>query len=193
MTLQKKWDDIKGLIEERLEAFIATFKDLPKVLYKVEYNGKLKELPVIKVVYYNKDQLLYFSGKKPNREDVATIERIFNNLVFDKKYFRFRYDEYNSYSMEQIETDKMLFIDRETAAKLSKEITDRIAEEERLLAGGDHDRCQRCRRVVPKSQIITGTIIGRGRNSFGKAIVTQEPMKFCSGTCAAHEQWSREG
>lgn len=191
MTLQKKWDEIKGLIEERIEAFIISRKDLPAVIYEVRPNGQLIEKPVVKVIHYNDGQRLYFTGKKPNREDIRRIESIFYNLVLDEKYLRFRYDEYNSYSMEQIKTYN-LFLDKEPAEAKAKEIIDRIAEEERLLANG-HERCQRCRKVVPKSRIITDTIIGRSRNAFGKSIVTQTPMNFCSGECAAHEQMSREG
>jgi hypothetical protein len=191
MTLQKKWDEIKGLIEERTEAFILSCKDLPTIIYEVTPSGKLIEKAVVKVIHYNDNQRLYFNGKKPNREDIRRIESIFYNLVFDEKYLRFRYDEYNSYSMEQIKTYN-LFLDRESAESKAKEIIDRIANDEILLANG-HERCQRCRKVVPKEQIITNTIIGRGRNSFGKAVVTQTPMRFCGGQCAAHEQMSREG
>jgi hypothetical protein len=191
MTLQKKWDEIKGLIEERTEAFILSCKDLPTIIYEVTPNGKLIEKAVVKVIHYNDNQRLYFNGKKPNREDIRRIESIFYNLVFDEKYLRFRYDEYNSYSMEQIKTYN-LFLDRESAESKAKEIIDRIANDEILLANG-HERCQRCRKVVPKEQIITNTIIGRGRNAFGKAVVTQTPMRFCGGQCAAHEQMSREG
>ena len=192
MTLQKKWDEIKGLIEERTEAFISSRKGLPTIIYEVTPNGQMIEKPVVKIIHYNNDQRLYFTGKKPNREDVKRIESIFCNLVFDEKFLRFRYDEYNSYSMEQINTYN-LFLDKAHAEAKAKEITDRIAEEERLLAGGDHDRCQRCRKVVPKTKIVNHTIIGRSRNTSGKAIVTQTSMKFCSGECAGNEQMSREG
>jgi hypothetical protein len=192
MTLQKKWDEIKGLIEERTEAFISSRQGLPAVIYEVRPNGQLIEKPVVKVIHYNDAQRLYFTGKKPNREDIKRIESIFYNLVFDEKFLRFRYDEWNSYNMEQIKAYN-LFLDKDEAEAKAKEITERIAEEERLIAGGDHDRCQRCRKVVPKSQIVTDTIIGRSRNAAGKAVVTQTPMKFCGGLCAAHEQMSREG
>jgi hypothetical protein len=202
MTLQQKWDSIKKLINERTDAFVQSQTGLPTVFYQVTYNGQLKELPVLKVVHINTDQWLAFSGKKPNREDCRKIESIYYNQVCDEKYLRFIYDAPgNSYSLERIKEDKMLFLDKSEAEKLAKEITDRIAEEERLLANG-HERCQRCRKVVPASEILTHTIIGRDRKPVwnnwkgryeDKAVVTQEPMKFCGGECAGNEQMSREG
>jgi hypothetical protein len=201
MTLQQKWDSIKKLIEEKTESFILSIPNLPTVIYEVLPIGKLIEKPVVKVIHYNNDQRLYFNGKKPNRGDVIRIESIYYNLILDEKYLRFRYDECNSYDMEQIKTYN-LFLDKVQAEAKAKDITDRIIEEQILLSGGAHDRCQRCSRVVPKSQIVNHTIIGRGRkavyNSWknryeDKAVVTQEPMKFCSGECAGNEQMSREG
>jgi hypothetical protein len=201
MTLQKKWDEIKRLIEERTKAFISSRKGLPTIIYEVTPNGQLIEKPVVKVIHYNNEQRIYFAGKKPSREDVKRVESIFYNLVLDEKYLRFRYDECNSYNMEQINMYN-LFLDKSQAEAKCKEITERIAEEERLLSGGDHDRCQRCKKVVPKSQIVSHTIIGRGRKALfnswknryeDKAVVTQELMNFCSGECAGNEQMSREG
>lgn len=201
MTLQKKWDEIKGLIEERTEAFISSRHNLPTVIYEVTPNGKLIKKPVVKVIHYNDEQRLYFCGKKPSREDIRRIESIYYNLKFDEKFLRFCYDNCNSYSMEQI-NEYRLFLNKEPAEAKAKEITDRITEENQLLAGGNHDRCQRCRNVVPKSQIVNHTIIGRSRKSVynnwknryeDKAVVTHEPMKFCSGECAGNEQMSREG
>jgi hypothetical protein len=202
MTLQKKWDEIKGLIEQKTEEFVKSLTGLPTMVYEVGYNGQLKEIPVLGYEHLNSQQLPYYQGKKPTREDVRKIESVYYNLVLDRKFVRYKYDQYNSYSQQWIDDNPRLFIDRTEASRLAKEISDRIAEENSLLAGGDHDRCQRCRKVVPKAQIINHTIIGRGRkavyNSWknryeDKAVVTHEPMKFCSGECVAHEQMSREG
>jgi hypothetical protein len=150
-------------------------------------------MPVLKVEHINYDQWPYYSGKKPTREDVRKIESIYYNQICDAKYLRLVYDNAgNHYDLKRIEEDKYLFLNKCDAEKLAKEINDRIKHEEHLLANG-HERCQRCRKVVPANEIVPHTIIGRSRNAFGKAIVTQEPMKFCSGTCAGHEQMSREG
>jgi hypothetical protein len=202
MTLIEKWEKIQTLIDQKQQDFIDKLGGLPTVFYQVMHNGLLKEIPVVKVVHINYDQVPSFSGKRPSKDDIYKIQSIYNNLIFDAKFIRLRYDQHNSYSLKQIEEDKMLFLDRNAAESLSKEITDRIAEEERLLAGGDHERCRRCEKVVPISQMQTHTIIGRGRkqvwNSWkgrydDKAVVTQEPMRFCSGECAGNEQMSREG
>lgn len=65
-----------------------------------------------------------------------------------------------------------------------------------------HTPCQRCGRQTPSNELIESTIIGRGSNQVfnswkgryeHKACVTKERLKFCSPTCAAHEQMSREG
>lgn len=201
MKLIDQWEEIKSIIEDKVIAFIQEQKDLPKVFYEVTPNGQFKEFPILKVVHFNSNQSLYYSGKKPTREDIRRIQGYYYNLELDTKNFRFQYDHAgNSRSLQQIEEYNNLFLDKAVAESKAKEITDRIAEEERLLTNG-HERCQRCRKVVPKEQIITHTIIGRGRktvyNSWknryeDKACVTQEPMKFCSGECAAHEQMSRE-
>lgn len=193
MTLIEQWNEIAGLIEQKKQAFIDQQEGLPTVFFIVHPNGQLKEVPVIKVIHVNYDQNPYYTGKRPTREDIRNIQSIYYNLKLSADFIRLQYDHYNSLSIKQINESRMMFFDREAAIGLSKEITDRIAEENRLLAGGDHDRCQRCRKVVPRSQIVNNTIIGRDRNAFGKSIVTQTPMKFCSGECAAHEQWSWEG
>lgn len=192
MKLIDQWNELRTLIEQKEQEFIDQQQGVPTVFYEVTPNGQLSAKPVIKVIHVNPDQYVNFSGKRPNRDDLRNLQSKYYNLVLDAKYLRFRYDVYNSYCLGQVDNIR-LFIDKALAEVRSKEITDRIAEENRLLANGDHDRCQRCRKVVPKAQIITSTIIGRDRNAFGKAVVTQTPMKFCSGECAAHEQWSREG
>ena len=193
MKLIDQWKQIELAIEKKQQAFIDQQEGLPTVIFQVQHNGVLKEIPVVKVIHLNYNQRVYYSGKRPTKEEIRMIQGIYYNLVLSKEFIRLQYDNYNSYSMKEIEDNKMMFLVREPAEKLSKEITDHIAEEERLLAVGNHERCQRCRKVVPKSQIIVDNIIGRSRNAFGKAIVTQTPMKFCGGQCAAHEQMSREG
>jgi predicted DNA-binding WGR domain protein len=192
MKLIDQWNELQTLIEKKEQEFIAEQRGLPTEFYEVYPNGQLNVKPVIKVVHSNFSQYVNFVGKRPSREDLQKLQNKYYTLVLDEKYLRFRYDQYNSYGMDQVD-NKRLFIDRSLAEAKAKELTDRIAEEERLLSGGDHDRCQRCRKVVPKAQILNSTIIGRSRNAFGKAIVTQTPMKFCSGECAGCEQMSREG
>lgn len=193
MTLIDQWNEIAGLIEQKKQAFIEQQEGLPTIFFIVHPNGQLKEVPVVKVIHVNYEQNPCYIGKRPTREDIRKIQSIYYSLKLSSDFIRLQYDQYNSHSIKQIEESRMMFFDREAAVNLSKEITDRIAEENRLLTGGDHDRCERCRKVVPKTQIVTDTIIGRGRNASGKSVVTQTPMKFCSIECAAHEQWSREG
>lgn len=201
MKLIDQWSELRTLIEKKEQEFIDQQEGAPTDFYEVTPNGQLNTKPVIKVIHVNPDQYVNFSGKRPNRDDLRNLQSKYYNLVLDAKYLRFRYDAYNSYCLDQVDNIR-LFTDKSLAEAKTKEITDRIAEEERLLAGGDHDRCQRCRKVVPKAQIVNHTIIGRGRkavfNSWkgryeDKAVVTQEPMKFCSGDCAGCEQMSREG
>lgn len=202
MTFLDKYEKVKQLIKQKIEEFIQSQTDLLQVFYEIGYNGELKEFMVLKVDYYNSNQPLHFNGKKPNRDDMRRIESVYYNLELDKKYFCFIYDQHGNWkTLERIESDQRLFLDKAMAEVKAKEIADRIALEEQLLANG-HERCQRCRKVVPKEQIVTSTIIGRDRkpvyNSWknryeSKAAVTQTPMKFCSGTCAGHEQMSREG
>lgn len=192
MKIIDQWNELQTLIEQKEQEFISQQEGLPTEFYEVYPNGKLNVKPVLKVVHINYDQYVSYSGKKPSRDDLQKLQSKYYNLLLDEKHLRFRYDQYNGYGLEQID-NVTLFIDKSVAEIKAKEITDRIAEEERLLAGGGYDRCQRCSKVVPKEQIITSTIIGRDRNAYGKAIVTQTPMRFCGGECAAHEQWSREG
>lgn len=201
MKLIDQWNELQTLIEQKEYEFVNQQEGLPTEFYEVYPNRQLNIKPVVKVVHINYDQLVNYSGKKPGRDDLRNLQSKYYNLLLDKKHLRFRYDQYNGYGLEQVDNTR-LFIDKSMAEAKAKEITDRITEEERLLAGDDHDRCQRCRKVVPKSQIVNHTIIGRGRkqvfNSWkgkyeDKACVTQELMKFCSGECATHEQYSREG
>lgn len=192
MKLIDQWNELMALIEQKEQEFINKQEGMPTVFYEVFPNGNLNIKPVVKIVHNNYDQYVNFLGKRPSSEDLQKLQSKYYNLVLDKKHLRFRYDQYNSYGLDQVDNVR-LFIDKSIAEVKAKEITDRIAEENRLLAGSDHDRCERCRKVVPKAQIVNNTIIGRGRNAFGKSVVTQTPMKFCSGECAAHEQWSREG
>lgn len=201
MKLIDQWNELQTLIEKKEQEFIDEQKGLPTEFYEVTPNGQLNARPVVKVIHVNSSQYVNFIGKRPSQEDLRKLQNKYYTLVLDEKYLRFRYDQYNSFGIDQVD-NKRLFIDRSLAEAKAKEITDRIVEEERLLAGGDHDRCQRCRKVVPKTQIVNHTIIGRGRkavyNSWknryeDKAVVTHEPMKFCSGECAGYEQMSREG
>jgi hypothetical protein len=62
--------------------------------------------------------------------------------------------------------------------------------------------CAYCGKQIPINDLISKTIIGRGRkqvwNSWkqrneDKAYVTEQKLKFCSGKCAGNEQMSREG
>src|SRR5688500_5293543 len=108
MTLQQKWDNIKRLIDEKTEAFVDSLTGFPTVIYKVNPSGELVEMPIVKVVHINYEQLPSYSGKKPTREDLRKIESVFYNLVLDEKFIRFRYDQYNSYDLKQIEDDKSL-------------------------------------------------------------------------------------
>lgn len=192
MKLIDQWNELQALIEQKEQEFINQQEGLPAEFYEVTPNGQLITKPVVKVVHSNYDQYVNFPGKGPRREDLQKLQSKYYNLMLDKKHLRFLYDKYNGYGLEKVDNIR-LFIDKHLAEAKAKEITDRIAEEEKLLSGGDHERCQRCRKVVPKSQIVNHTIIGRSRNAFGKAVVTQTPMKFCSGECAGCEQMSREG
>ena len=204
-TNLEKWTYYKSIIDARETTFInSEIKEIPKAFYDVSSNGTIIVKTITGMSYHNRK---YFSfNKRPTKIDVDKIKQYAeetpvltsDNIFFHYEKICFSYKTTGAISLPDSLLQFSSIIDAEAKSAEIKKI---IEIEEALLQNG-HTRCARCRKVVPNSEVVTSNIIGRGRkqvwNSWknryeDKACVTQTPMKFCSGTCAAHEQMANEG
>ncbi len=198
VTLLEQWNHYKSIIDTREQKFVdevlALSKLIPEKLYYISPNGSIQVKDVSKI-YYSSGK--YFSfNKRPTKVDVQLIKDFSEiNYEFSIDNIQTVYTEIHSYgkssgAIKFSELKKFLSLDE---AKIkSEEVLSKIAEDN-LKLQNDHSRCGYCRKVFPNNEMVKDTIIGRGRDSFGKACCTKEPMIFCSGNCAGNEQMSREG
>lgn len=189
-TNLEKWNYWKGLIDAREKAFVESeVTEIPSVLYSVHPNGGIGEKVITFVTYRNGKN--FRIDKRVTKVDVEEIKSFAeNNEPLSMENIRFNYEEKHSSfkssgAVKINELDK--FLTKEEAEIKSNEVKEKNAKEEILLKNG-HTRCQRCSKVVPDNEAVTEKMISYA--NFGAA---GKVMKFCSGTCAAHEQWSLEG
>ena len=197
ITLKQRWDVAKAKIEKAEKDFIDSYQgDKYTEFFEVRQNGDVVVSKVINILY-SENRLTFWLGLKerPSTQQVEQIELVADNPInFKEENIRFQYktqypDHYvsGSYSLIQIDTYPMLFTDKKLAEELSIEIKNKLAQEQEKIDAGTHERCQRCGRLTETNQIVQHLIFGGDQRGM------KTMMRFCSGTCAGHEQMSREG
>lgn len=203
-------EQLQNLISEEsrikdlhLEEFWKENKE-PEKLFQVNRLGVIKEIQItgnhlgylvdgrnIYPPYYDKK-------KRPSKSLIIAYFEYVENIKTAKKVAYINYRDNGSGAFK--------YNDLITEPHFTFNESDLKEESERLKSiygpKDNHTPCGYCGKQTPNDKIINSTIIGRGRkeiwNSWkrryeNKAVVTHEPMKFCSGTCAGNEQMSREG
>lgn len=197
-SLLEKYRHYEAIIKAREDDYVYDFlngKDVPLSVFQVYPNGRVKELKIEDIIYQSGKQ--FWFNKKPTRKVVEEIKLFAEEKYeFSSERISVRYSETfgegrSSGGFKYSEIDK--YLTREQAEEKSKALIAAREAEEELIKAGTHFRCERCRKVSPNESKVKHNIIGRSRDRFGKSCLTNEPMIFCSGTCAGHEQMSREG
>jgi len=192
-TLLEKWNFYNDIIKSREDLYIKnTVKDIPEFVYEVwGINGNIRELKITGVSYSNRQ---YFGfNKRPTKKDVEKI-RLFADApyTFNSDNIIFHYQEKyktgggctGGFSLKDISK----YLTKEEAEIKAAPIYEKFNSDELLISNGTHIRCERCRKVVDNKDVVHYKIISiatyghAGRNG-----------KFCSGTCAGHEQMAHEG
>ncbi len=186
-TNQQKWDYYKRLIDFKIELFILEQAPYPTIFYEIVPNSTLYERPILKVVYYDKDANYNYYGKKPTKVHVELIKEWYENIDLMPENIRYLYDKYNGKSEKEINDSNRLTFNKDEAERISKSIKDKKEYEQHLLNNG-HARCERCMKIVPEKEIISYKITSIA--TYGHV---GRMGKFCSGTCASHEQFAHEG
>lgn len=192
-TLLEKWNYYDAIIKGRENIYIEnTIKDVPEYVYQIwGINGNIRELKITGVTYSNRQ---YFSfNKRPTKKDVEKI-RLFAETpyLFSSENVIYNYTENykiggscrGGFSLKDI--DK--YMTKEQAEETVKPIAEQFKADELLISNGTHTRCERCRKVVENSAVVHYKIISIA--TYGNA---GRNGKFCSGTCAGHEQMAHEG
>lgn len=198
MTLLDQWNQYDGIIKNREAEYLKEVTEkmfsgiIPKFVYQVwGIQGNVAEIEIKGLSYSNGKYFSY--NKRPTRLMVNEI-RMFaeSNQEFttDKVYLDYKrnYGTYSSSGAIKFKDLPDFIMTKEEAEAIAKPLSEKYAADEELIKAGTHTRCQRCQKTVPNSEVVNYTILsiatyGRG----GKA------MKFCSGTCAGHEQMAHEG
>lgn len=195
-TLLEKYRHYEAIITKREDDYVyATIKDVPNAVYQIAGRFNIVELRVTDVKYHSGKN--FWFNKKPTRklvEEIAAWAKA--DCQFNPENIRIHYtqkfgESTVSGTFKYLELSN--YLTKEQAEEKSQTNRAIFEAEEALISSGSHFRCQRCTKVSAKEQMVKGNIIGRSRDRFGKACLTDEPMIFCSGQCAAHEQMSREG
>jgi radical SAM protein with 4Fe4S-binding SPASM domain len=208
-TNKKIYDELYRCVQRGVDEVVKREypNGLPKEFYQVVPAGSVVTYEITGAIIYTG----FYENEKPTKKDIEAINNL--RLCFPSYskadiylHYKYTYGDNNAYaSGSQKETDFLKYgfiLDHEQALAKAKEITDLRTHEDQLLSNGDYVRCEKCRKVVLKTQSIKHNIIGRGRkqtwNSWknryeDKACVTTTLMTFCSGQCAGNEQMSREG
>lgn len=191
ITLQDKWDELDSQINKIGEAFLNSYYDndeRPVVIYQLEWYKTIRELTVTGFSVWKAGRPFLY-GKKATKKDVASLETFLNNFTPAIDDIRISWKHENSSSAIKVTdlNDKNYSIVKENLFPYQNELRERYEPRE------GHVACGYCHKQFPESQKVHHTIIGRSRDAFGRACVTQEPMVFCSGQCAGNEQMAREG
>lgn len=197
-----KWDALYSIIEEKIRALIANYTGpFPEMLYNVSPNGSIDKWKVLELRYTAEEfRFLFYTGTKPTNIDLIALEEgTKKNPSYDSSRLFFLCSKLTSYGKHTMGvTLKDLdggnwFMNEVNASLVSKQRKDQAEDDAQKIASGTHIKCARCGKVVPKNESHPARITGRGRDSFGKAKLLMYDLVFCSGTCAAHEQWAHEG
>lgn len=191
MKTRAQYDFYLNLISIRESDFVSeNVKVIPKVFYDVYPSGLIQE-HIITGVYYNNKQHFSFDerAKRKSAERVRLYYEInppldVNNILF---LWETRRDGWKSSSAIKANELSKKFPTKELAEVVAGEIIAKNEAEKVLLLNG-HTRCQRCQKVVPDTEIINRKMCSIANFGHGGKM-----MKFCSGECAANEQYSLEG
>lgn len=209
VTLQQQWDGLIAQMElietQHINQFFETFEK-PEALFQVGHKGDIEQIKVegFTVRYLNGERTMYRpyldNGKRPKKVQIDDLYRYVELMANSDRYILVDYQRSNGLKVAY----KWLEILPEKG--LAFHVSDLEAESNRrreLFAPREgYSPCAYCRRQVPNESLVKHRIIGRGRkpvwNSWknkweDKACITEQDLMFCSGTCAAHEQMSREG
>ena len=204
-TNLEKWKYYLNLIKLREVEYIVTHvTNVPKILYDVVRSGDIKEKIVTDIIYWN---LLYFSGKKPTRVEVAEIKDYYENppeLTLDG--VRINYYEYwgdnnkykSSSSVKYVEMFEKFSTTKKEADGRALVFQIKVDREAALLENG-HVRCTYCRKIVPENESVKCKIIFQNsRSDFNsrsgfKKFVDEKINVYCSNQCGGYDQMGHEG
>ena len=197
VTLKQRWDAAKEKIDSRIKGFLNSYDgERFKEFIEVSPNGTIT-VSECTGIRYSDPNVSYWHhyGKNPTTKEVEEIEAVANGEInFSMSKISFGYRRVNkwgaltgSHSLLEIETRPMIFTNMKLAEELSVEIKNKLAQEQEKIDAGTHERCQRCGRLTETNQVVQHLIFGGTQRGM------KTMMRFCSGTCAGHEQMSREG
>ena len=199
-TNLEKWNYYLSIIEKREEEYIKNNVDkMPEYIYSIYPTGKIRKLQITYISYSNR---LYFSGKKPTRDDIKKInDYVINNspMTLDKVHVGWKSigEKYNSSSAFKY-TERDQYLSKQEVEIKSKEAIKKKEDEEILLNNG-HIRCAYCNKVVPENDSISHTIIFQNSRqdpysrTGWKKFVDKKTNKYCSGKCGGNDQMAHEG
>jgi hypothetical protein len=194
MTNLEKWQNLMEVINAKEAAFIALVaSDVTDTVCFVSPNGSIETLKRTGTHYSNGQ---YYHGKKPTNAEVSRLAEYAETqteCTRDRVFVGYEIARANHKTTGAKKLDEWLaMLTPEAAERLSAERKESCRIEEGQIAAGTHFRCGYCRKVTPTEQKVEKIIFGRARQ-WGQAVMTREPMTFCSGQCAFNEQCSREG
>lgn len=206
VTLQQKWDDVKSQIESLKQNYLNDFlreNVNPEKLYRIS-GYVIEECTVtgFSVSFMKNDRLVqipHYYGKKPSGWDVEQIASFYNNINDFKMEVYIQYENYSNICKSSGAYKYKECFEHEPGksinftAKRDYLIAEAELRRRKFEPREGHSPCAYCRTQTPNDKLIEDTIIGRGRDRFGKACMTKTTLKFCSQQCAANEQMSREG
>ena len=201
-TNAERWAEYQDIIDKKLEVLMLTnYKGIvPEKIMFVSPNGMIEHWRVDAIKYREPKMNTWYSGKKPTNLDVIKIELlskfepVYNeaNIYFRIVQVKSIYNASQGITLEELKKPNV-FTDEAEAIKASNELVEKRKAEDKLLTSGSHVRCDRCRKIVPRSESVTGEITFRTRNHRDKPTLGRSILTFCSNDCWAHEQWAHEG
>lgn len=191
-TLLEKWNYFASIIREREEKYVqSVVKEIPEYVYIIWGHGNVRELKVTGVRYSNKK--CFGFNKRPTRvgvEEIKSFALTFYEFNPENIYYDYT-EKYKtgggcrgSFPIKDIKN----YMTKEQAEQKAKQMMEEFEADELLIKNGTHTRCERCRKTVENSSVVHYKIISIA--TYGNA---GRNGKFCSGTCAGHEQMAHEG
>ena len=207
ITLTEQLEQIKcrevEIKERHLNAIFESIEK-PTQLFKLGNYGVIKEIELqgFSIGYLENERLIYApyieSRKRPSKIFIVMYSEFLERIEKAEKILYVNYKDFGSgaYKYNEIIPTKGIAFNEIDLKEESERRNKLYTPKE------NHTACSYCRKQTPNDNLIEKIIIGRGRkqtwNSWknryeDKACVTEEKLKFCSGTCAGNEQMSREG
>lgn len=218
MTITEQYQTLKGEIKEweqsRIKEELEKIGHIPEKIWQVHLNVfadnedkaiSYDEYEVVRVELCPAEPHIYNWKREPyiaperkriNKGELEALKEYFEWYKVDGGELGFNLSQKNewwvatSFRRYGDIKDSFCFAEEERDNKI-EEKKEQYRREYQLKPG--YIRCERCGRPVLENEAVRSNIIGRGRNQWGKAIVTKTPMVFCSGECAYNEQCAHEG